>query len=290
MHSIENDFLKVLIHEKGAELRSIYSKTQELEYLWNGDPAFWVKHSPILFPIVGGLKNNTYFFQNRPYELPRHGFAREKTFSIADQSKASITFSLLHDDDSLLVYPFKFELKLTYSLDENMLTALYEVKNLSNTEEMYFSIGGHPAFKIPLVKNTAYEDYYLEFNKIENSRRWPVSPDGLIAEPPIPVFSNDPVIRLKKELFLQDALVFKDLASNRVSLKCTRHAHGLDFHFEGFPYMGIWAAKYADFVCIEPWCGIADSIFTDQQLTHKEGINKLAKGESFNRDWKVKVF
>ena len=164
-----------------------------------------------------------------------------------------------------------------------------KLKNLGG-EEMYFSIGGHPAFKVPLLNDTSYEDYYLEFNQKENSQRWRVSPDGLIDEGTIPVFSNDSVISLKKELFFQDALVFKDLVSDRVSLKCSKHSHGLDFDFTGYPYMGIWAAKNADFVCIEPWCGIADSVYADQQLKNKEGINKLGKVESFKREWNITIW
>ncbi len=286
MHIIENDFLKVAIQEKGAELTSIFSKPLGLEYMWNGDPAFWPKHSPVLFPVVGALKNNTYFFRNRPYELPRHGFAREKAFSVAGQSPDSITFSLSNDEETMLVYPFEFELNIYYRITENILTVTYEVKN-RGSEEMYFSIGGHPAFKVPLLNNTNYEDYYLEFNKKENSQRWRVSPDGLIDEGTVPVFSNDSVIPLKKELFSEDALVFKDLVSDRVSLKCNKHPHGLNFDFSGFPYMGIWAAKNADFVCIEPWCGIADGVYADQQLKNKEGINKLGEDETFRREWKL---
>jgi galactose mutarotase-like enzyme len=289
MYTIENNFLRVAIHEKGAELTSIYSKPLELEYMWNRDPAFWAKQSPVLFPIVGGLKNNTYFFNNRPYELSRHGFAREKTFSVTDQSPDSITLSLLYDEETLIAYPFEFELKIYYILNKTALTVIYEVKNLG-TEEMYFSIGGHPAFKVPLLEGTYYEDHFLEFNKRENSQRWPVSPDGLIDEGPLPVFSNDSVIPLEKELFLEDALVFKDLVSNRVSLKSTKHPHGLDIDFDGFPYMGIWAAKNADFVCLEPWCGIADSVNADQQLKNKEGINKLGKDRSFSKKWKLTLW
>ncbi len=289
MHIIENDFLTVAIHEKGAELTSIFSKPLGLEYMWNGDPAFWAKHSPVLFPVVGALKNNTYFFQNRPYQLPRHGFAREKMFSVRRQAPDSITFSLLNDEETMLVYPFEFEFTIYYTLKENVLAVTYEVLN-KGSDEMYFSIGGHPAFKVPLLNDTNYEDYYLEFNRKENAHRWRVSPDGLIDEGTHPVFLNDSVIHLQKELFLEDALVFKDLVSDRVSLKSTRHPHGLDFDFRGFPYMGIWAAKNADFVCIEPWCGIADSVFTDQQLKNKEGINKLGEKETFSREWKVTIW
>jgi galactose mutarotase-like enzyme len=286
MYVLENDFLKVSIRPKGAELTGIYNKTSQLDYLWMGDPEFWEKHSPVLFPIVGGLKNNTYFFNNRPYQLPRHGFAREKIFSITHQSFDSIGFSLQCDDETLFAYPFYFELKITYSLNRSELSVGYEVNNLMS-DEMYFSIGGHPAFKVPLTPDTAYEDYFLEFNKTENSERWLVSPDGLIEERSVPFFKDDAVIPLRKELFQHDALVFKDLQSNRVSLKCTKHSHGLDFDFPGFPFMGIWAAKNADFVCIEPWCGIADNVNTDQQLKNKEGIIRLDKKESYKKEWKV---
>jgi galactose mutarotase-like enzyme len=289
MYIIENDLLRITLLAKGAELTSIYHKQLQLEYMWNGDPAFWAKHSPILFPVVGGLKENTYFYKNQPYQLPRHGFAREKDFSVVNQSRESITFSLSHDEETLIVYPFQFELRIIYSLEETTLKVEYEVINFT-TDEMYFSIGGHPAFSVPLVVGTGYEDYYLEFGSRETVKRWPVSPDGLIEETADSFLQNEDIIRLAKELFLHDALVFKNLNSEKISLRCTKHPHGLDFYFAGFPYMGIWAAKHADFVCIEPWCGIADSVNTDQQLKHKEGIITLEEGARFNREWRVRLF
>jgi galactose mutarotase-like enzyme len=289
MHTIENDFLNVSFQSKGAELTSIFHKQFKLEYLWQGDPAFWAKQSPILFPIVGALKENTYFYKNRPYQLPRHGFAREKEFVVTKHQESSITFALRHDEETLLVYPFEFDLAITYSLNETTLTVEYKVRNLMN-EEMYFSIGGHPAFKVPLDDKTEYQDYFLEFNKEESSECWPVSPDGLIEQIPRRFFEDDSIIQLKKELFLQDALVFKDLRSDSISLKCSKHLNGLDFHFEGFPFMGIWSAKNADFVCIEPWCGIADSVNTDQQLKNKEGMNKLEANSQFNRQWTIRFW
>lgn len=289
MHTIENDILKVSVNTRGAELSGIYHKSLELEYMWNADPAFWAKQSPILFPVVGGLKNNTYFFDNRSYELPRHGFAREHNFSVAERSADRIKFRLFSNEETLQCYPFQFELDITYELRDNMLAVTYDVTNPAE-HELYFSIGGHPAFKVPLVENTNYDDYYLEFNARESSKRWAVSPDGLIDDQPMEVFHDDSIIMLKKELFAHDALVFKDLKSTQVALKCAKHTHGLDFDFTGFPFLGIWAAKNADFVCIEPWCGIADSVHTDQQLKHKEGIIRLGPEDTFHREWKVAVW
>lgn len=289
MQTIYNDVLTVTINPKGAELSSLFHKQHELEYLWNADPVYWAKKSPVLFPIVGALKDNTYFFKDKPYELGRHGFARESTFTVSGQSQDAITLTLTGDGHTLTVYPFLFEFSLHYALAENRLSVTYEVKNLTG-EEMYFSVGGHPAFKVPLVKETDYTQYYLEFEQPENAGRWPIAPDGRIAEPPVPLLNNTKRLPLTKELFYEDALVFKQLASSKVSLKSDKTAHGLQMDFSGFPYLGIWAARNADFVCLEPWCGIADSVHTDQQLVNKEGINLLAPHETFTRTWSLTLF
>jgi galactose mutarotase-like enzyme len=155
---------------------------------------------------------------------------------------------------------------------------------------MYFSVGGHPAFKVPLVYGTTYTDYYLEFNNDKSLPRWPISAAGLIENKSLPVLSGTSILPLTKELFFKDALVFKHPASSVVSLRSAKTNHGLDFNISAFPYLGIWAAKNADFVCIEPWCGIADSVDADQQLIHKEGINKLNAGEIFERSWNAAFF
>ena len=289
MFIIENDLIRVSIQSKGAELTSIYHKENELEYLWNAGPV-WNKHSPVLFPVVGGLKDNTYFYKGKDYQLPpRHGFARDKEFIITKQSGSSIIFSLKQDEDTLKIYPFEFEFQISYALKENTLEVSYDVFNRSKGE-MYFSVGGHPAFNVPLVKGTQYDDYYLEFNEAETAPRWPVSKDGLIEKTPIHFFNSTDVLPLSKELFNNDALVFKDLCSSIVSLKSDKTPRGLDFDFSGFPYLGIWATKGADFVCIEPWCGIADAVDTDQQLINKEGIIKLEMKERFSKTWKLTLF
>ncbi len=288
MAIIENNELKITIAEKGAELQSIFSKKNNLGYMWDGDPAFWAKHSPVLFPIIGTLKNNIYFYNDKPYQLSRHGFAREEVFTGEQRGPHEINFLLKGNAGSLKVFPFEFELNIDYLVKDACLTVMYRVINRSATD-MYFSIGGHPAFKVPLVDGTTYDDYYLAFNKKENLPRWPISKDGLIEKQPMPFLNDTNILPLKKDLFFQDALVFKHPSSSMVSLKSSKTKHGLDFDFSGFPYLGIWAAKNADFVCIEPWCGIADSVDTDQQITHKEGINKLASGNIFERSWSVTI-
>jgi galactose mutarotase-like enzyme len=289
MRTIENEYLKIVIKEKGAELESIFNKQTQLEYMWNADPAFWGKKSPVLFPVVGALKNDTYFFENNGYSLSRHGFARESEFIVTEQAGTFITFTLESNKLTRQKFPFEFRFDILYSLEKTKLNVAYRVQNTGSCE-LYFSVGGHPAFKVPLAAGTDYNDYYLEFNEPEVAGRWPVSEDGLIKANPVPLLNSTKKLPLTKELFYQDALVFKHLQSTKVSLCSDKTSNGLEFDFTGFPYLGIWAAKNADFICIEPWCGIADSISTNQQLTDKEGINRLAPMETFQRVWAVKTF
>ncbi len=257
--------------------------------MWSGDPAVWGKTSPVLFPIVGTLKDNTYFYNGNPYTLSRHGFARDAEFEVIDQEQQRASFALRETKTSLADYPFHFELILTYELDNDFLKTSYEVRN-TGTGKMYFSLGAHPAFSVPLVEGTVYGDYYLQLDHNENAGRWPISKEGLIQQAPNDFLNKSSRINLTRTLFQDDALVFKHLESHKISLLSDHSPHGLDFYFTGFPYLGLWAAKGGNFVCIEPWCGIADSVDHDQQLVHKEGIETLAAGNSWKREWRVRFF
>src|SRR5688500_263043 len=182
--NLENDRLIVTIGQKGAELKSVVSKHTRLEYMWSGDPAFWGKTSPILFPIVGTLKNDAYFFNGKSYHMTRHGFARDHSFEISQSEKDSMVFSLTSTDSSYEKYPFHFLLQVRYKLINDALEVSYVVQN-NGKDPMYFSIGGHPAFKVPLVPGTKYEDYYFEFSQNEDLMRWPIDAQGLIEETPV---------------------------------------------------------------------------------------------------------
>ena len=289
MHSLSNDFLIVSISAKGAELQHVIHTQSGLDYMWSGDPAFWGKKSPVLFPIVGGLKNNTYQYKGVSYSLDRHGFAREKNFLVTEQTDNSITFTLEADAESLQVYPFDFRFSLMYTLYQNKITITYRVENKGN-ELMYFSVGAHPAFAVPLVEGTVYTDYYLLFGEKEHSGKWPLSPEGLIKKIPDAILTDTNTLPLTKELFYGDALVFKDLISNSISIVSNKTQHGIRVLYDDFPYMGIWSAKNADFVCIEPWCGIADSVDASGDITTKEGIHSLSPEEQFTRSRHIELF
>src|SRR3954452_1578987 len=259
MHSISNDTLSIQVAEKGSELQSIYHRQHKLEYMWSVDPAFWAKKSPVLFPIVGELKNHQYTYKGKEYKLGRHGFARENTFDLVEQTNESLTFSLKSTEQTRTSYPFDFVFSVKYSLQENKLQITFIVEN-TGTADLLFSVGAHPAFAVPLVDGTTYNDYYLAFNQQEQAGKWPLSPEGLIETTPTPFFHNENKLPLQKELFYKDALVFKHLTSDAISLGSDKTPHGIKVNFDGFPYMGIWSTKDADFVCIEPWRGIADNV------------------------------
>jgi galactose mutarotase-like enzyme len=289
LYHLSNEYLSVSISDKGAELQSIVHNGTGFEYMWSGNPDYWAKKSPVLFPIVGGLKNNTYHYSGNDYVLGRHGFARDRVFTVINQSAESILFELTSDAESLLVYPFQFVFQIGYQLTKNSIKVNYLIKN-TDTKKLYFSVGAHPAFAVPFAKDTVFEDYYLQFSQPEHTGIWPLSPEGLIKEESVPFLKNEDKISLQKSLFYGDALVFTSLQSNTISILCHKHAHGIKVSYQQFPYMGIWSAKNADFVCIEPWCGIADHVNATGKIEEKEGIHSLNTGEEFNRNWSVTVF
>ena len=288
MITIENEKLRAVISPKGAELQSLVNKETGIEYMWSGDAAYWSKHSPVLFPIVGALKEDTYFYKDNTYHLPRHGFARERTFLKDQVSISEAVFTLTQDAETLAVYPFAFLLTLRYTLRANALTCTYEVSN-TGYDELLFSVGAHPAFAVPMVKETDYQDYYLQFNKTEPLNRWKLD-GGLIADHAEPLHTENNRLPLTHELFYEDAIVLKNMQSNSITIGCAKHYHGIHFNFDNFPFFGIWASKDANFVCLEPWCGIADSVQHNQQLADKEGIIRLAANTSWQRNWKAECF
>ncbi|KIO76116.1 aldose epimerase [Pedobacter lusitanus] len=285
---LENEHIKVAVAAKGAEMQHIISKQTNLEYLWKGDSAYWGKFSPVLFPVVGGLKNNTYSIGDQSYQLPRHGFARDLEFEVQQINEQEALFTLSNNSETLKVYPFEFRFSLRYKLSGASVSCTYEVHN-PGVKDLLFSVGGHPAFAVPLTSDTVYEDYYLDFSQDEALHVHEIE-DNLISDKTVVIQLNERKLNLQHDLFYNDALVMKDLNSKSIQLRNTKNQHGLTFRFIDFPFFGIWAAKDADFVCLEPWCGIADGIHHNQQLSDKEGIQSLSPGLDWKRSWAVEIF
>ena len=279
--------MTVVTDPMGAELKKVKGVVSGIDYLWSGDPAFWGKTSPVLFPIVGSLQQNHYRYKGTTYTLPRHGIAREKLFRLVRATDTEALFSLEDDESTRVVYPFRFCLQIGYRLVAQRLTITYSVYNTVD-DDLYFSIGAHPAFAVPLEPGLAYEDYWLAFDQAETAGRWMLE-DGLLLDRQEPCLQGEKRIPLRKELFDKDALVFKGLRSSMVTLGTDRSTHGLTMGIEGWPHLGLWAAKGAPFVCIEPWQGHSDPVRHDGELTRKPGIVRLPGGESWERSWWMEI-
>ncbi|QUH27668.1 aldose 1-epimerase family protein [Vallitalea guaymasensis] len=286
---LENDVLKIEVNSLGAELSSIKTKEDGLEYLWQGDPSVWGRKSPILFPIVGKLKDNEYYIENEKYELGQHGFARDMEFQVEQKNKEILEYKLKYNEESLKKYPYKFLLTITYELKGNSLNIGYEVKNLDSTE-VYFSIGAHPGFNIPIMEEERLEDYYLEFDKLETVNKYELNIENSVSLKSIPFLENEKVIPMTKDIFNKGAIILLDVESNSLSLKSKKSSREVCVEYDGFPYLGIWGQPdNSPFVCIEPWYGVADFEDTDKQYKTKRGIQKLEVSKEFKANYYVTI-
>jgi galactose mutarotase-like enzyme len=289
LHHLQNDQYRVTVQEHGAELSSFRSLLDNLEYIWPANPAIWPRHAPVLFPVVGKLPEGKYRYQGQTYSLPQHGFARDEKFDLIYQTNDSLIFALTSSEETLTFYPFPFRLEIAYSLQGNSLETAYRVVNTGNGN-LYFSIGAHPAFNCPLLPEEKFEDYYLEFEKPETLNRYLLD-QGLQNKQTQPVITQDRQLPLRYDLFEQDAIVLKEMVSQKISLKTPRHGHGLDFEFEHYPYFGIWTKQPgAPFICLEPWHGIASRVGDSGELTEKEGVLRLAAGDDFSCSYTIRVY
>lgn len=290
MYQLSNDVLQISIKPIGAELYEISSVKNGQQFMWHGDSNVWSGIAPNLFPIVGCLKNDEYVFNKKTYKMPKHGFLRKsEQIKFLRQSENSIAFSLVYNEDLLKLYPFKFELIISYTLENNTLHINHKVKNL-DSQSIYFSIGGHPAFKCPVYKDEKYSDYSLIFETNETAETYLLNKENfLLTDKTRPALSTKNSINLRPDLFKDDALIFKDLKSRKVSLISKTNGELLNITFKDFNYLGVWAKPNAPYVCIEPWLGIADHENTTQELTKKEAIIKLEREKEFNATYSIQI-
>jgi galactose mutarotase-like enzyme len=288
MTTLENEYLKVSIRSKGAELTSLYDKIANVEHLWQADPKVWAWHAPNLFPVIGECIDKQLRIEGKGFKMERHGFARQASFKLVNQTQTQATYSLESDNATLQIYPYHFEFVVSYQLINNRLTVTYRVVNNGN-ESMYFSVGGHPAFNLPFHAGESYQDYYLEFESDDKLDRHLLTEAGLFNGATEPVLLESGKLPLSKMLFEKDALVFKNLHSRKVSLKSSQHKSAVTIEYGPFNYLGIWAKPGADFLCIEPWLGCADTEGRRVDISHKEGIQRLEVGKTFDAAFSIEI-
>lgn len=282
LYTLENDSIKITASTSGGELHNIINKNDNTEFLWDGNEEFWKYHAPILFPTVGKVNNGEYRVDGKTFNLPQHGLARTSEFNMIDKSATHITFELKYSSESLKVYPYKFSLKIIYTLVTNGVKVCYSVDNLDD-KTIYFSIGAHPAFMCPLESNETMDDYFFELNNKETSSNMLLNEEGHFTHEREAYLDDNNIIPLSKDVFKNDALVFDDLSSTLISLKSKNHNKVLSMDFTGFPYMALWSKPTgAPFVCIEPWYGHADYADFSGELKDKPGIETLEVGSNFN--------
>jgi galactose mutarotase-like enzyme len=278
--TISNSNLTAEINHFGAELFSL--KNKNTEYVWEGNPVFWGKHSPVLFPIVGTLKNNSYNYKGIEYQLSRHGFARDMVFELIEKSENKALFSLLSSEKTRELYPFDFEFQIIYTLDKNRLNIEYKVIN-NDQFQMPFSIGAHPALALP----GEFEKYSIEFEK-EEPLEYHLLENDLISNKTQKLKVENKIVPLNYELFENDALIFKSLQSNSLTI-LENSTPIVKVNFEDFPNLGIWTKKNAPFLCIEPWFGYSDTEKSSGNLFEKEGIQILDKNETFKSQFSIEI-
>lgn len=265
-----------LIDTMGAQLISL-KNTAGIEYLWQGDPQYWSGQAPILFPMVGGLRNGKTNINGSEYAMKRHGFARHMEFTKLSSTASSCVFSLQASEASKNQYPFEFVLMITYRFHDLALITEFNVTNLGK-EPMPFVVGGHPAFNCPLSDNECFEDWSVEFEQNETADCPQFgSEDGIISfQKRNSILKDEKIISLRHNLFDHDALVFDSLKSKKVKLFSRKSGHGVEMEFTDFPYLGIWSAgSEAPFVALEPWMGCGTAEDEDDNFFHKRGMMVL---------------
>jgi len=289
IYTLSSHELSISVREKGAELCSIISLSSQIEYLWQGDSSIWAGQAPVLFPIIGALKDGFTIYTDNEYLIPKHGLVRNsEQVKLLEATTDSLRFGMSWDTETLKKYPFKFELEILFKLEGKTITINHLIRN-QGQEQMLYSVGGHPAFNCPLREGEKYEEYELKFAERENDSTWLIDQEGLVSGEQKSILNDTKILGLHKNLFDQDALIFKNLRSREVTLQHQKKGGIISVEFSDFDYLGIWAKPNAPFVCIEPWLGIADSANSNQKLKEKEGILVVSPGQLDKKSYAITV-
>lgn len=301
MKSISNGRLSISVKEHGAELCSL--KCNEREYLWQADAAFWKRHSPVLFPIVGALWNGEFRSHDKIYKMGQHGFARDMDFSLVKETENELHFELLSSDETLEKYPYPFKLRIGYRLDDNKVSVLWHVEN-PGTEKMFFQIGAHPAFHWPLLTNeqidggvetmtkpladTDSRGYFKFESDTKTLSLSTITEAGCVGAVREMQIEEDGMLPLSLFTFGKDALVIEDYHIRKVTICREDKSPYLSVEFTS-PLVGLWSppGKRAPFVCIEPWYGRTDPVGFDGNYEDKPWIQSLEPGASFDASYDI---
>jgi galactose mutarotase-like enzyme len=283
---LENDVLRVEIDSFGSELKSVQSKETGLEYMWQGDPKFWARTSPVLFPFVGSLKNKEYIHEGKHYPMGQHGFARDMEHTLVSKSDSEIWFELLSNEDTLEKFPFEFKLSIGYKLEANKVKVLWKVENPAENT-LYFSIGAHPAFNCPIhgeEKKAGYSMYFGGVDEIHHHGNSDTT--GLALKEDIVLSLKDHKAVITEEFFDRCTYMIEDRQCGSVGIVDPSGRRFVTVEFD-MPLFAVWSPekKQAPFICIEPWCGRCDADDFSGELKDREFTNVLEANEQFATEY-----
>lgn len=289
IHSIENEFIKMKVDSTGAELKSIkcIDDEMDLEYLWQLNPGIWERQAPLLFPVIGRLKDGEYIYNGNTYTIPIHGFARFAEFEVKSASEDEIVFKIQSSNETLKEYPFEFELEIRYKLDGFAIIKSHTVSNRNN-RDMYYEIGGHEGYNIALMSGEKMEDYYIRFPGMKSLETYTSDEDVMMNREKKKVELENGKLHLSPEVFKNDALIIDEFEHRRIILENDKNDRTVEVEFDDFKYLGLWT-KYmrGNYICIEPWSSLPDCNYLGKELENKKDIRKLAPGKSETLKYKI---
>ena len=289
VYQLKNDFLTVKVNSFGAELNSI-TNNEDSEFIWQADPEVWKRHAPVLFPIVGRLKDDHYFVDGKEYQMSQHGFARDQEFELDSQTDTKLVLSLTTSAASLEKYPYHFKLRIVYQLIKDTIQVSYLVDSMEESEDMYFSIGAHPGFNVPFDKGLNFEDYKVQVAPAEARTRIPLVGSQVDLNNEDKVENQD--FNMSREYFVDDAVIYRLNEPAEVTIDSDKSSHRVILDTGNAKFFGMWSTYPNDngkFMCIEPWWGIADKVDSDNDFKNKYAINKLAPKEQFEAYYSISI-
>lgn len=291
MVQIENEQLRVEVDELGGQLRSIYDKTEELEYLWQRDKKIWSSSAPVVFPVIGKLNNFTCYFNGKSYSMKSNGIVRYNSLEIVEQGKTYVEFLYTNNDKIMKdCYPYKCRFYLRYEITDSSLLVTTTIHNDDN-KTMYYNYAGHPGFRVPLYKGESCNDYYVEFEKNEVLNVFDVCESGQLLETKTQFFHNEKRFFIRKNLFKKEAIAFYHPKSKRVYIKSLLHDKKIIVHFTGFDNLAIWSPYINDedlrFICIEPWIGHTDFKGYEGEFSQRDEVASLDSGSVRKHEYRI---
>lgn len=290
LYTIENEKLRVQIDDRGAQLWSIQTK-DGTEYLWQGDKAYWEDKAPNLFPYIARLTQGRYTLEGKSYEMTIHGFVNYSLLTVEEQKADSIVFLLVQNEETRKMYPYDFAYRVAYTLENDRLAVRFSVEN-RNERPMYFGIGGHPGFRVPLEKGLDFTDYCLEFDEAKNPVRIDFSPACFLTGEDKPyALAEKNRILLSHDMFDQDAIVLAGTAK-AVTLKSDKSDRAVRVEYPQMDYIGFWHMPHTDapYICIEPWSSLPSRQDVVEDLATQPGLICLEAGKTYENVWTIQIF